>query len=86
MSDDPNVPKIVNEVITRARAIMIQRGNLMIDVAPLSQENMGKFFRMTVVAPSITEEDLDYILDELASISQISYDEICAENAAEQSG
>jgi len=86
MSDDPNVPKIVNEVITRARAIMIQRGNLMIDVAPLSQEDMGKFFRMTVVAPSITEEDLDYILDELASISQISYDEICAENAAEQSG
>jgi len=71
---DPNVPEIICKVAEKARSLMIQRGKLMVDIAPLSQEKIHHFFRMTVVAPSVTEEDLDFILDEIAEISSTTYE------------
>ena len=55
---------------------MIQRGKLMVDIAHLSQENIHHFFRLSVVAPSVTEEDLDFILDEIAEISSTTYNNL----------
>ena len=42
----------------------------MVDVSPLTQENMGYFFRMTLVAPSVKEADIDFVLSEVKELAE----------------
>lgn len=68
--EDPHMPSILGDIAQKCRPIMLERGKVMIDVAPLSHEGMGYFFRMTCVAPSLTEGDLDFALEEITEIAE----------------
>ena len=48
---------------------MIEKGSMMICYQPLLGV-VPNFFRMTVVAPKATEEDMDFLLDEIERLGK----------------
>jgi len=68
--ENAHVPQELSDIAKKTKPVMIQRGNVMVDIAPLTQENMNHFFRMTVVTPKLTGADLDYVLQEIADVAQ----------------
>jgi len=47
-----------------------RRGSMLVDVAPLSDQGMPKFFRIILNMPMVKTSDMDFVLDEIESIGE----------------
>lgn len=47
-----------------------RRGTMLVDVAPLNDQGMPKFFRIILNMPTVQTSDMDYVLDEIESIGE----------------
>jgi glutamate decarboxylase len=47
-----------------------RRGTMLIDVAPLTDKGIPKFFRIILNMPTVTTADMDYVLNEIEDIGE----------------
>lgn len=63
----------VYEFVPKIKKNMIKEGSIMVNYAPLHSKGIGNFFRMTLTCfPPPTETSINYLLDEIERIANIS--------------
>ena len=57
----------LSKVAPTVKALMVSKGSMMMTYQPLPG-GIPNFLRMTLTAPKATEEDMDFLLDEIDSL------------------
>lgn len=61
------------QVAPKVKELMIRQGTLMLGYSPLQYRNIGNFFRMVFTCfPVMEESELDFILDEIERLGDLS--------------
>jgi len=65
---DFNVLWVVLQVAPKIKAMMLEKGTLMVGYQPLG--NLPNFFRIVLTNPCLSTEDIDFFLDETARLGE----------------
>lgn len=58
----------LEKIAPKIKAKMMERGTTMVGYQP--EKNLPNFFRMVISNQAITEEDLDFLIDEIEEIAK----------------